>query len=580
MKYVTSFGAKGYEQYGRRFLETYVQHMRHPIVAYVEAPCDFAHPLVTFKPLLNAAGCKEFLSKMVFNVMHGKLWDGTHDYRYAVSRFCRKHFALADAAEIEATNGGDWLVWLDADIELGAPIPDPADGPFMYYLGRPEWHSCSSYAAWDVRKSCNADWWFNIRNLYLTGSVFALPEWHDSFINDWIREAMQIDAVNLAAPYAEQLKGPANVFDFVFKQSHHKKGALKFTEAKTGQVKAAAQTAPATQVQPLVEKKAAVSRKKGGQYQESWVKGKSVASGQRDCGERYDMIAPFFHNFKRRFSVFDLGANLGYFSFRIAEDFDAVCTMADTRPDLINLCRANNANVNWLNTRLTANDLTRLAECEQFDVVLALAVLHHFRQEWRTAFEALRNLGQWVIIEVPARNDVDTLNPEIHAEMYDFLMNHGELIGYVSSHTSGEPRPIALVKGNAPKITRKYLDAQSRNPVIDLQMDFEQARIHIQHLDAAKRTEDRDYVAGVNLWSFHKLNGAYPENIAQRFLDCNARMPAKHDDLRVWNYVLSGQEILPIDLGNKAFNNDPNNTALGECVELLRGAEKKQARSA
>lgn len=556
MKYVTSFSKKGYEQYGRRFLETYVQYMRHPIVVYVEDPCDFSHPLVSYRDLFGVPGCKDFLSRMLFNIMHGKMWDGTYDYRYAVNRFCRKHFAAFDAAETESAQGGDWLVWVDADVEMGAPLPDPVDGPFMYYLGRPEWHSCSSYVAWDLRKSCSADWWINIRNVYLSGTVFALPEWHDAFINDWVRNATQVAAVDLAAPYAAQLKGPANAFDYVFSGCHHKKGQLK-----QAVVSDAAPKTPIT-------KTAAKGGK--GLYQESWVKGQSVASGQRDCGARYDMIKPFFANFKRRFSVFDLGANLGYFSFRIAEDFDAVCTMADNRPELIELCRANDASVNWLNTRLSATDLASLAECEQFDVVLALAVLHHFKQNWRIAFEALRSLGQWVIMEIPARADRDTLNPEIHEEMYDFVLSQGELIGYTPSHTSGEERPLILIRGNRSQISKKYLGAQSKDPLIDLQLDFDSAKIRIKHLDASAKMEVRDFIPGVNLWTFHKLNGVYPENIDERFIECNANMPGKHDDLRVWNYVLAGQQLHPIDVGNKAFNNDPKNTALQECVELLR----------
>lgn len=230
MKYVTSFSAEGYELYGREFLEGFVKHVPHSIVVYAEDVCDFFHPQITYKPLLAIPGCREFLSHLLFKTMHGQMWDNTYNYRYAVNRFCRKHFAAFDAAEQEVAQGGDWLIWIDADVVIGAALPDPKEGPFMYYLGRPEWHSCASYVAWDLRKPCNADWWFNLRNLYLTGTVFALPEWHDSFINDWLRESMQVQAVNLAAPYAAQLKGPANVFDAVFKGCHHKKGALKYTE--------------------------------------------------------------------------------------------------------------------------------------------------------------------------------------------------------------------------------------------------------------------------------------------------------------------------------------------------------------
>ena len=232
MRYVTSFGPQGYEVYGRRFLETYCEHMSHPLTVYVEAPCDFRHELITYKNLVDVPGCQDFLNKLVFPAMHGKMWSGQYDYRFAVAKFCRKQFAQADAALDEMAHGGDWLVWIDADIELGAPLPDPVDGPFMYYLGRPEWHSCASYVAWDLRKPASKEWWTKLQMLYLSGSLFALPEWHDSYVNDWLREGMKVSAINLAAPYAAQLKGPANVFDVVFAGSHHKKGGLKFREAK------------------------------------------------------------------------------------------------------------------------------------------------------------------------------------------------------------------------------------------------------------------------------------------------------------------------------------------------------------
>jgi len=40
-----------------------------------------------------------------------------------------------------------------------------------------------------------------------------------------------VPAKNLAEPYADQLKGPANVFDVVFPGHHHAKGNLKKSAA-------------------------------------------------------------------------------------------------------------------------------------------------------------------------------------------------------------------------------------------------------------------------------------------------------------------------------------------------------------
>jgi hypothetical protein len=229
MRYVTSFGAQGYKDYGRDFLASYVKYMKDPLYVFVEAPCDFQHPLVTFKKLEQVEGFKQFLNRASFPAMHGKIWGQQYNYRFAVTKFCRKQFAQLGAAKLEGAINGDWLIWIDADVVLGSALPPPVKGPFMYYLGRPEWHSCASYVAWDLQHTQNQTWWQMLESLYATGTIFALPEWHDSYVNDWMREDLKISGVNLAEPYSEQLKGPANVFDYVFPSCHHKKGYLKRT---------------------------------------------------------------------------------------------------------------------------------------------------------------------------------------------------------------------------------------------------------------------------------------------------------------------------------------------------------------
>jgi hypothetical protein len=92
-------------------------------------------------------------------------------------------------------------------------------------LGRPEWHSCASFVGWNLQHPASGDFWKRYWLLYVTGTVFCLPEWHDSYILDWLREQIDFPAVNLAEGL--ELKGPANVFDVVFPMAHHKKGNLK-----------------------------------------------------------------------------------------------------------------------------------------------------------------------------------------------------------------------------------------------------------------------------------------------------------------------------------------------------------------
>jgi len=223
VRYVTSFGPDGYFQYGKEFLESFVKYNNTPITVYVEKDIDFVHPNVETKDLFKVPGCEDFLTNCTFPAFHGRLWGEKRNYRFDAFRFCRKSFAQCDAA---ADNDG-WLIWIDADVVLRGMLPLPSGDSFIHYMGRPDWHSCASYVAWNLDHPVSGEFWKRYWSLYVTGTVFALPEWHDSYVLDFLIISMKLPSVNIAAPYWDQLKGPANVFDYVFPMGHHKKGNLK-----------------------------------------------------------------------------------------------------------------------------------------------------------------------------------------------------------------------------------------------------------------------------------------------------------------------------------------------------------------
>lgn len=220
---ITSFSREGFELYGERFLETYVEHVDAPLTVYYEyqAP-EFEHPLVSFRNLMEVPGTQVFLNMSDFPAAHGHAWgEDARNYRYDVHKFCRKSFAQCDAA----ASHGKWLYWIDADVEFTSDFTLPKREAFMLVLDRPEWHSCASFVGWDLEHPTSGEFWRRLWTLYVTGTVFALPEWHDSYVNDWLREQMHLPYVNLAAGL--DLKGPANVFNEVFESARHFKGALK-----------------------------------------------------------------------------------------------------------------------------------------------------------------------------------------------------------------------------------------------------------------------------------------------------------------------------------------------------------------
>ena len=74
------------------------------------------------------------------------------------------------------------------------------------------------------------------------------------------------------------------------------------------------------------------------------VKGEVIEHGYRPSENRYAQIENFCNNYKRPFSVLDLGAAEGYFTFRLADRFDGVFTAVecDKGRNLSSRCKENN----------------------------------------------------------------------------------------------------------------------------------------------------------------------------------------------------------------------------------------------
>jgi SAM-dependent methyltransferase len=140
------------------------------------------------------------------------------------------------------------------------------------------------------------------------------------------------------------------------------------------------------------------------QYQDIWVKGKLQKRGVRECADRFELIADFCRQFKRPFTVLDLGANLGYFSLRLTECFDCTSVACEgIYVDWIQEVLVQNANprVILLKQIFTLADLKALAQVEHFDVVLGLSVIHHLDGAFDESLEVLRSLGDHLILELP-----------------------------------------------------------------------------------------------------------------------------------------------------------------------------------
>lgn len=178
MRIVTSMSAAGYELYGRRFVQT-AHHWPVPVTVYSEDDLP-----IPYRPFLDMAPLPE---------------DTTDDYRFQAKKFSYKVFCILDSAKV-----GGKLIWIDADTVAFRRIPQVflesllPKGKWIAYLGRERMHSECGFVIYDCDKlGAFFDAW---RGLYVTGELFKLAEWHDSFVFDYLREKMKIPSENISGP--------------------------------------------------------------------------------------------------------------------------------------------------------------------------------------------------------------------------------------------------------------------------------------------------------------------------------------------------------------------------------------------
>lgn len=331
-------------------------------------------------------------------------------------------------------------------------------------------------------------------------------------------------------------------------------------------------------------------------YQETWIGGKSAGlPHQRECASRYEPIREALARYTRPFSVFDFGANMGYFAFRIAEEFPLATVVAvDGHGELADLARENGLpNVVVLNRRMNAADLAQLARSEAFDVVLALNVLHHM-PDWSEALDALRLLGSVAFVETPGPGDSKATGLVRHRGILASVQKAGgaESLRTAAHKTPGAERIMSRLDNWTSKaLTAQTADAQRGGyklaepedfrpgemrdvpEMSDVRIDLapERAAITITRKKTGA-TEAREFHPGVNLWSAHISGLAWPLDVKARITAEVERLGAEgrwHDDLRPWNFILSGDRAVAIDIGNKAWRTEPEPGGLAKCLAML-----------
>jgi hypothetical protein len=192
---ITSFSPKGYEVYGKKFLESAVSNWPTRIIAYVDEIPDFVHEKVEYKLLSELPNLTAFLAYCDTNpVFSGRLIGG-YNFNYDARKFAFKVFAQFDAL----TRHEGMIFWLDADMVFNKPVPesflvDVFNEKTIAILIRDGLHAESGFVGFNTKGIGFDHFLDTYRAIYRTGKLFALPQWIDG-------AAIQRAVIDSAVPY-------------------------------------------------------------------------------------------------------------------------------------------------------------------------------------------------------------------------------------------------------------------------------------------------------------------------------------------------------------------------------------------
>jgi hypothetical protein len=199
--FVTSFSAKGYAEYGKRFLDSYAATGQTiPLLVYYEQdqPEKPEYENVEWMPLHEVNGFNQVEHELsqgpaFRGMVKNEQGEEVYNFRFDAFKFFRKVYAVYDAYR-NASRATPAIYWIDADVEFIRPIPETLSrlvfprNEVIAYLGRSNMYSECGFMGFNLdeegplRRFMMIYW-----SLYGTGAFTSCQEWHDSYLFDHAR---------------------------------------------------------------------------------------------------------------------------------------------------------------------------------------------------------------------------------------------------------------------------------------------------------------------------------------------------------------------------------------------------------
>lgn len=296
-------------------------------------------------------------------------------------------------------------------------------------------------------------------------------------------------------------------------------------------------------------------------YQDIIINNKLFIKGKRNCEDRYNCMKKFI-NCKRPFTILDIGANFGYYSLKIANDFPNSYVVMIQQPGveskLLNEILKANTNLNnrtcLLELKCNADYMEKLAECEHFDYIICNNILHHMN-DYKRVYESLKKMCKYLIIETPPVNDNKSCGQNHLNEIYNLVNKDCDI-------KSNEKFQRHTNKSTYSHIYFLQFDNLVYKSKAYYNSTLVRQDNYIHEFSDNKRTFSKkneensktNYIYGINLRTYIDLNGIYPsrKQIIDKLNDIKTDYKWNNTlkDIRVHNFILNDKLHL-IDIINK-----------------------------
>jgi len=211
--FISSMNIDLYEQYGNVFLSEFEKYSGDDVNLINVFEGEVPEILIDNKKAITIPLKSDEHQK--FKKYFGRLWEANGlriiyqkktnneqtfnldwDYRFNAMKFSFKIFSIFLA--LEHKRMGDNFVWIDADMRClkhfnadGINKFMPDEDQIMSYLGRKNHYSECGFLGFNNNYEQTSKYLNRVKDIYTTGEIFSLDEWHDSWIWDHVRKEFE-----------------------------------------------------------------------------------------------------------------------------------------------------------------------------------------------------------------------------------------------------------------------------------------------------------------------------------------------------------------------------------------------------